>query len=133
MFAWSSVAFCHRVMRLWKNSYSSTQHGLDTVLLVFRVVHSHQMCGKLLNIIVVDDSGYYIISCIHAGTYCLNSSFSSQVADWLNYNWSYSTAFYPGESGFSKKMAALVQETTGLKKENGGKFQITSYPLERGE
>jgi len=62
----------------------------------------------------------------------LNETFSLQVADWLNYNWSYSTAFYFGESTFSKKMAALIQETTSLKPENGGKFQITSYPQHIG-
>lgn len=67
-----------------------------------------------------------------SGTWCLNDTFSAEVAGWLNYNWSYSTAFYPGESQFSNKMAALIQETTGLKKENGGKFQITSYPLNIG-
>ncbi|XP_067936542.1 uncharacterized protein [Watersipora subatra] len=66
------------------------------------------------------------------GTYCLNSTFSTRVADFLHYNWSYSTAFYPNESVFSNMVAALIQETTGLRKENGGKFQITSYPLHIG-
>lgn len=63
------------------------------------------------------------------GTSCVNSSFSLQLQNWLNGNWSYSTAFYPGESKFSTNVATRLQQAMGLKPENGGKFQITSYPL----
>ncbi|RUS69165.1 hypothetical protein EGW08_023073 [Elysia chlorotica] len=63
------------------------------------------------------------------GTSCVNESFSLQLQSWLNSNWSYSTAFYPGESKFSTNVAGRLQQSMGLKPENGGKFQITSYPL----
>ncbi|GFR79873.1 prolyl 4-hydroxylase subunit alpha-1-like [Elysia marginata] len=63
------------------------------------------------------------------GTSCVNASFSLQLQSWLNSNWSYSTAFYPGESKFSTNVAARLHQAMGLKPENGGKFQITSYPL----
>ena len=68
-----------------------------------------------------------------AGTNCLNESLSAEVGDWLNRNWSYSTAFYHSESVFSMKLASLIQEVTSLKNENGGKFQLTSYPTGVGK
>lgn len=58
---------------------------------------------------------------------CVNASFSSQLKTWFHSNWSYSTAFYPGESKFSHIFAHRVKEATSLAPENGGKFQITSY------
>ncbi|OWF40008.1 uncharacterized protein LOC110464377 [Mizuhopecten yessoensis] len=63
------------------------------------------------------------------GTLCVNATFSTQLKSWLHSNWSYSTAFYPGESRFSKVFEYRVKEATGLLPENGGKFQLTSYPL----
>ncbi|KAL8561480.1 hypothetical protein ACOMHN_011162 [Nucella lapillus] len=62
------------------------------------------------------------------GTKCLNASFSRRLESWMGGNWSYSTAFYPGESRFSTVFAARVQQAMGLAQDNGGKFQITSYP-----
>ncbi|XP_062577395.1 prolyl 4-hydroxylase subunit alpha-1-like [Saccostrea cucullata] len=62
------------------------------------------------------------------GTFCVNETFSRQLSGWLKSNWSYSTAFYPGESRFSKVFEYRVKEATQLLPENGGKFQITSYP-----
>ena len=62
------------------------------------------------------------------GTTCVNASFSRQLKDWLKGNWSYSTAFYPGESRFASIYENRVKEAMGLLPENGGKFQITSYP-----
>lgn len=62
------------------------------------------------------------------GTFCVNETFSRQLSNWLKSNWSYSTAFYPGESKFSKIFEYRVKEATQLLPENGGKFQITSYP-----
>lgn len=69
----------------------------------------------------------YIIS-FTAGTTCVNASFSQQLKDWFKDNWSYSTAFYPGESSFASVYEHRVKEAMGLLPENGGKFQITSYP-----
>lgn len=66
------------------------------------------------------------------GTTCLNSSFSSQFKQWIHSNWSYSTAFYPGESRFSKVFEYRIKEAIELDPKNGGKFQITSYPLNVG-
>lgn len=63
-----------------------------------------------------------------SGTFCVNETFSRQLSSWLKSNWSYSTAFYPGESKFSKIFEYRVKEATKLSPENGGKFQITSYP-----
>lgn len=62
------------------------------------------------------------------GTTCVNASFSRQLKQWLKGNWSYSTAFYPGESRFASIFEQRVKQAMGLKPENGGKFQITSYP-----
>ncbi|XP_033103273.1 uncharacterized protein LOC117106042 [Anneissia japonica] len=59
------------------------------------------------------------------GTTCVNVTFSKKLKKLLK--WSYSTAFYPGESKFSTIFEQRVLEATGLKPENGGKFQITSY------
>jgi hypothetical protein len=59
------------------------------------------------------------------GTYCLNATFSRRLKSALK--WSVSTAFYPGESKFSLIMAERISKATGLKPENGGKFQLTSY------
>ncbi|PVD30354.1 hypothetical protein C0Q70_09618 [Pomacea canaliculata] len=66
------------------------------------------------------------------GTRCVNSTFSRQLGEWLKANWSYSTAFYPGESPFSSVFASRVNRSMGLNPENGGKFQITSYPTGKG-
>lgn len=63
------------------------------------------------------------------GTTCVNESFSMQLKEWLNGNWSYSTAFYPQESRFTSIFEQRVKQAMGLLPENGGKFQITSYPL----
>ena len=60
------------------------------------------------------------------GTTCINETFSAKLQ--AHFKWSYSTAFYPGESKFSTLFADKIQKATGLKVENGGKFQITSYP-----
>jgi hypothetical protein len=65
------------------------------------------------------------------GTTCLNESFSSELKP--HFKWSLSTAFYPGENKFSTVYAQRIQDATGLKQENGGKFQITSYPLKVGK
>ena len=63
-----------------------------------------------------------------SGTMCVNESFSSDLQTWLKSNWSYSTAFYPGESPFSHTFTDRIHSATGLKPEHGGKFQLTSYP-----
>lgn len=60
------------------------------------------------------------------GTTCINETFSAKLQ--ARFKWSYSTAFYPGESKFSTLFADKIHKATGLKIENGGKFQITSYP-----
>lgn len=65
------------------------------------------------------------------GTTCLNESFSSRLKP--HFKWSHSTAFYPGENKFSTAYAQRIQDATGLKQENGGKFQITSYPIGVGK
>lgn len=64
------------------------------------------------------------------GTTCINETFSKKLQP--HFKWSYSTAFYPGESKFSTIFAERISEATGLKLENGGKFQITSYPQNIG-
>lgn len=75
----------------------------------------------------------YIVSSkdFTVGTTCLNESFSSQLKP--HFKWSFSTAFYPGENKFSTAYAQRIQDATGLKPENGGKFQITSYPVGVGK
>lgn len=60
------------------------------------------------------------------GTYCLDTKFSAEMKTFLK--WSSSTAFYPGESPFTKIFEDRVKEATGLNPSNGGKFQVTSYP-----
>lgn len=60
------------------------------------------------------------------GTTCINETFSAKLQP--HFKWSFSTAFYPGESKFSTMFAEKIRKATGLKLENGGKFQITSYP-----
>lgn len=65
------------------------------------------------------------------GTTCINETFSAQLQAY--FKWSFSTAFYPGESKFSTMFAERIQSATGLKIENGGKFQVTSYPQTVGE
>ena len=59
------------------------------------------------------------------GTTCINATFSSQLKAW-GLKWSYSTAFYPGESPFSNLLAKRIEEGTNLQSSHGGKFQITS-------
>ena len=61
-------------------------------------------------------------------TMCVNKTFSSRLKKWLYANWSYSTAFYPGENYFSTIFEYRVKQAMGLNPGNGGKFQITSYP-----
>ena len=76
----------------------------------------------------------YISLCLMTvGTMCLNESFSGDLQRWLKSNWSYSTAFYPGESPFSHKFTERVHRATGLSPEQGGKFQLTSYPTGIGK
>ena len=60
------------------------------------------------------------------GTMCINTTFSRQLEKW-GLKWSYSTAFYPGESRFSKVLGKLIEDATQLNETHGGKFQITSY------
>jgi prolyl 4-hydroxylase len=64
-----------------------------------------------------------------AGTMCLNQTFSRQLEKW-GLKWSYSTAFYPGESKFSKIFGKRIEDATMLNETHGGKFQITSYPFD---
>jgi len=64
------------------------------------------------------------------GTTCINETFSAKLQG--HFKWSYSTAFYPGESKFSTVFAERIRKATGLRLENGGKFQITSYPQNVG-
>ena len=66
-----------------------------------------------------------------AGTTCLNETLSNKVKRY--FKWSFSTAFYPGENKFSTLYAEQIEKVSGLKKENGGKFQITSYPQNVGK
>ena len=59
------------------------------------------------------------------GTTCVNATFSSMLKQW-GLKWSYSTAFYPGESPFSTTLSKRIEEGTALQSTHGGKFQITS-------
>ncbi|RNA18819.1 putative prolyl 4-hydroxylase 10 [Brachionus plicatilis] len=61
------------------------------------------------------------------GTNCLNQTFSRKLEKW-GLKWSFSTAFYPGESKFSRVFGKRIEEATMLNETHGGKFQITSYP-----
>lgn len=65
------------------------------------------------------------------GTTCINETFSAKLQG--HFKWSFSTAFYPGESKFSTMFAERIWKATGLRLENGGKFQITSYPQNVGK
>ncbi|CAB4003501.1 probable prolyl 4-hydroxylase 10 [Paramuricea clavata] len=65
------------------------------------------------------------------GTTCINESLSLLVRK-HGLKWSYSTSFYPGESKFSLTLQERIKQATGLAPENGGKFQITSYPRNVG-
>lgn len=65
------------------------------------------------------------------GTLCLNESFSRSLAQKFSY--SYSTAFYRGDSKFSYTFEEQIEKMTGLSKLHGGKFQITSYQTGVGE
>lgn len=65
------------------------------------------------------------------GTTCINESLSSLLKKHMK--WSHSTSFYPGESKFSLTVAERIKQATGLSPENGGKFQITSYPKNVGK
>ncbi|XP_029641138.1 uncharacterized protein LOC115215919 [Octopus sinensis] len=62
------------------------------------------------------------------GTMCVNKTFSTKLKSWMKSRWNYNTAFYPGESRFSKALEKRIEQAMGLRPENGGKFQITSYP-----
>jgi len=62
-------------------------------------------------------------------TMCLNQTFSRQLEKW-GLKWSYSTAFYPGESKFATIFGKRIEEATQLNETHGGKFQITSYPFQ---
>ncbi|CAF3878324.1 unnamed protein product, partial [Adineta steineri] len=59
------------------------------------------------------------------GTTCVNATFSSTLKQW-GLKWSYSTAFYLGESPFSTLLSKRIEEGTELQSTHGGKFQITS-------
>lgn len=61
----------------------------------------------------------------HSGTTCINATFSSMLKQW-GLKWSYSTAFYLGESSFSTQLSKRIEEATNLQSSHGGKFQITS-------
>lgn len=65
------------------------------------------------------------------GTTCLNQTFSRQLEKW-GLKWSFSTAFYPGESKFAAIFGKRIHEATQLDESHGGKFQITSYPFDVG-
>ena len=68
-----------------------------------------------------------------SGTRCENTSLSMVLGELFSKNWSYSTAFYPGESRFSEVFEQRVALATGLSPSNGGKFQLTSYPPGKGK
>ncbi|CAF0832575.1 unnamed protein product [Rotaria sp. Silwood1] len=59
------------------------------------------------------------------GTTCINATFSSMLKQW-GLKWSYSTAFYLGESAFSTTLSQRIEDGTALQSSHGGKFQITS-------
>lgn len=66
-----------------------------------------------------------------AGTLCINETFSEKLS--RKFSWSYSTAFYPSESKFSKIYEQRIEAVTGLLSLYGGKFQVTSYPKNVGK
>jgi prolyl 4-hydroxylase len=55
----------------------------------------------------------------------MNTTFSSMLKEW-GLKWSYSTAFYLGESTFSTILSKRIEEGTELQTTHGGKFQITT-------
>ena len=65
------------------------------------------------------------------GTFCLNETFSEQLKK--DFRWSYSTAFYPGESKFSHVFEQRIEKVSGLLRSHGGKFQVTSYEVNVGK
>lgn len=65
------------------------------------------------------------------GTSCINETFSGKLRQ--KFKWSYSTAFYTGESKFSFIYEERLQNVAGLLKAHGGKFQVTSYPKSIGK
>lgn len=65
------------------------------------------------------------------GTSCINETFSQRLQE--KFKWSYSTAFYAGESKFSLRYEERLQSLSGLLKTHGGKFQVTSYPKTIGK
>ena len=65
------------------------------------------------------------------GTSCINETFSDLLK--RNFEWSFSTAFYSGESKFSLIYEKRLEQISGLTASHGGKFQITSYPESIGE
>ena len=65
------------------------------------------------------------------GTLCINETFSNRLKSHLR--WSFSTAFYRGESKFSSEFEKRVEYISSLHSAHGGKFQITSYPKDIGE
>eukprot|EP00112_Aurelia_sp_Birch-Aquarium-sp1_P010796 Seg2294.3 transcript_id=Seg2294.3/GoldUCD/mRNA.D3Y31 product="putative prolyl 4-hydroxylase 10" protein_id=Seg2294.3/GoldUCD/D3Y31 len=72
--------------------------------------------------------GYHKIASIAdftGGTLCVNETFSKEIAPKFSY--SYSTAFYKGDSKFSETFEEQVEKATSLARSHGGKFQITSY------
>ncbi|UJR27837.1 hypothetical protein I4U23_009103 [Adineta vaga] len=66
-----------------------------------------------------------MIFSLYLGTTCINETFSSMLKEW-GLKWSYSTAFYLGESPFSTLLSQRIEDGTGLQSSHGGKFQITS-------
>ena len=65
------------------------------------------------------------------GTLCINETFSIRLKGHLR--WSFSTAFYRGESKFSLEFGKRLEDISSLQATHGGKFQITSYPKDIGE
>ncbi len=65
------------------------------------------------------------------GTWCINETFSKEIAPKFKY--SYSTGFYRSESKFAARFEQQIEAATGLAKDHGGKFQITSYQMGVGE
>jgi len=68
---------------------------------------------------------FLLLTSFSTGTTCINATFSSMLKQW-GLKWSYSTAFYPGESSFSTLLSQRIEEGTALQSSHGGKFQITS-------
>lgn len=60
-------------------------------------------------------------------TKCLNATMSKRVSPYLRY--SYSTAFYEMDSPAAQRLSKRIEADTGLARVNGGKYQVTSYPV----